>query len=392
MTKNSSLYIFIIWDKSRKMTNEIMNDLKKKFIIRDVYEISWDKNDFEKNLLRFYGSLYGAQKKIELCGTGPFLLILLSDPDEKFRKLESKGITLANSNIYDSKIMYREWIGKEFSIHSSVSKEETNHDLTLLLGKNTEDVEKELKLEWDGSIKNLEENLHGHNGWDNLEELVYVLNGTCKYVILRNFDDLYASAHKHHDIDMLAEGIKTKYIINSLSKKLEKALRVNIDQKQVYFDVKYPVDHYIDIKWFRDILERRVLNNNGFYIPSREDYFYTLLFHLVYHKKQIPKKYETILEILCKEYGLKEFFNNANKLDIKNSKILLSKYMKKMGYQNSNSFKYKIQRSSIQYNFLFSEVNRLIKKSVLIIQKQGFKILILEMKNKLKLITNKPES
>ena len=45
-------------------------------------------------------------------------------------------------------------IGKKFTIHSSVSKNETEHNLTLLFGKNIDDFTKELPTKWDGIIKN----------------------------------------------------------------------------------------------------------------------------------------------------------------------------------------------------------------------------------------------
>ena len=43
----AQLYLFIIWEKSRNKTDVILEDLEKKFVIRDVYEIKWKE---EKNL------------------------------------------------------------------------------------------------------------------------------------------------------------------------------------------------------------------------------------------------------------------------------------------------------------------------------------------------------
>ena len=71
------LYLYIIWEKSLSKKDMILADLEKKFVIQKIYEIKWSKQNFIKNLKRFYGfSLDSAQYKANLCGNGPFLLII----------------------------------------------------------------------------------------------------------------------------------------------------------------------------------------------------------------------------------------------------------------------------------------------------------------------------
>jgi len=62
---------------------------------------------------------------------------------------------LVNINIFDNKKSYRKLTGAGFAIHSSITDKETNDDLTLLLGKNTQDISKDLSEKWDGTIKKL---------------------------------------------------------------------------------------------------------------------------------------------------------------------------------------------------------------------------------------------
>ena len=50
---DSKLYLFIIWEKSRNKTEEILDDLRKKFVIRDVYQVKWSKENFLNNLEGF---------------------------------------------------------------------------------------------------------------------------------------------------------------------------------------------------------------------------------------------------------------------------------------------------------------------------------------------------
>ena len=42
----SRLYVFIIWEKSRGQTQNILDDLKKKFVIRAIFEVEWNKENF----------------------------------------------------------------------------------------------------------------------------------------------------------------------------------------------------------------------------------------------------------------------------------------------------------------------------------------------------------
>ena len=131
----SETYIFIVWDKARFKSDEIINDLNKNFIIRDIIEVSWTTDEFLNNLKRFYGqTLPDAKQKAKICGTGPFLLIVVSDPNPKFIPPSKSSISserdYVNTNIFNSKDRYRKLIGKEFSVHSSVSKNETDHNLT----------------------------------------------------------------------------------------------------------------------------------------------------------------------------------------------------------------------------------------------------------------------
>ena len=150
---SNNLYIFIIWERARKQTDTIMNDLDENFTIRNVFEIEWTKNEFLKNLKRFYGqSLPDAEEKARICGIGPFLLVVVSDSVPELKepsksKFSSKK-DFVNVKIFNSKEKYRKLIGEEFTVHSSVSENETEHNLTLLFGKNTHDFLKELPEKW----------------------------------------------------------------------------------------------------------------------------------------------------------------------------------------------------------------------------------------------------
>ncbi|MCH7648147.1 MAG: hypothetical protein IIA83_06040, partial [Thaumarchaeota archaeon] len=178
----NQLYLFIIWEKSRHKSDIIINDIKTKFVIREIFEIHWSKEYFQNNLIRFYGqALPDTKKKTLNSGMGAFLLILVNDPNPVFRnEIGVYGKLKINENISKNKMKYRNWIGKEFSIHGSISEKETEHDLILLLGKTSLEVANELPDHWDSSIKQLELDLFGHGGCKNMSEFLKMLNGTIK--------------------------------------------------------------------------------------------------------------------------------------------------------------------------------------------------------------------
>ena len=130
-------FAFILWEKARRKQTEILNDIQSKFEICKVFDITWQKSDFQKNLKRFYGiTLVDPAEKERQCGNGPFLLLILADKKPKHGKRKtSLGSQIVNTNIYDNKMAYRKILGSGFIVHSSIHKKESEHDFMLLLGK-----------------------------------------------------------------------------------------------------------------------------------------------------------------------------------------------------------------------------------------------------------------
>ena len=111
-TINSELYIFLIWENARTEENYLLQEIQKEFEIRDVYEITWDKKIFSNNMMRFYGPKLDRKvsEKTKLCGTGSFLLIIISDENPKFgRRRTSNGMELVNLNLFENKRKYRKF-------------------------------------------------------------------------------------------------------------------------------------------------------------------------------------------------------------------------------------------------------------------------------------------
>ena len=372
-------HIFIIWNKSLLKKDQIINDLKKKFELKTIFEMTWSQNLFLENIKRFYGAtLPDPEKKLKDCGTGTFLIILVQDQNPVYREngtgLQKK---LVNGNIFDAKMTYRKWLGVDFAVHGSNTQQETNHDLSLLFGKSLSEITKNYVSEKNQTIK-ISRDLVGTNGWSNFKELFHILNNSTNYVVLRNFENLTDPNHLENlkDVDILTDDFwQISYIVN---KKLRKegesgpSSYVKVNNQRIKFDFKTPGDGYYDKKWEEDILKKRRLFQNEFYILDDENYFYSLLYHMLIHKQKLNKKYIEILCIIAKELKIDDFDKIKNQSA--NLKEFLDKFLHKKDYTYTNTRTYRLTHN---------EFTRLSTNAIKISRKQGIGKLIRAAKDKL---------
>ena len=334
---NTELHAFIIWKNARYMTDDILNDLKKKFELLEVYEVNWSPEFFSDNMSRFYGvNLPPGAFKANQHDFGPFLLCIIEDKNPIYGNRETaKGETHVNINTFDAKQTYRSWTGGGNNIHASNTEEETEHDLILLLGKNLKDIHNSLPQAWDGKIKRVNSDLVGSKGWKDTSHLFYVLNATVNYLVLRNFEnisDLNTSV-RNSDIDILTNQVEEIRFITNAKKILEEKNQefhlVMIANNDVLLHVG---EQYYDPKWANDILNRKVLSQHGFYIPNDEDHFYSLLYRALVQKSMVPDDYIERLVSLSSKLKI----NNLTREDFSTYDTvieILDAYMRKMGYE-----------------------------------------------------------
>jgi|TARA_B100001750_G_scaffold128565_1_gene102145 SAM-dependent methyltransferase len=334
---DSELHVFIIWKKARHKTEEILSDLKKKFELLQVYEVNWSSEFFSDNMSRFYGvNLPPGAFKADQHDFGPFLLCIIEDKNPTYDNRETaKGETYVNINIFDAKQTYRSWTGGGNHIHASNTTEEAEHDLVLLLGKNLKDVRNSLSEKWNSKIETINSDLVGSKGWKNTSQLFYVLNATVNYVILRNFEnipELDISA-LNSDIDILTNQVEEiRFITNGkkiLEEKKQEFHLVKIENKDVLFHVG---EQYYDPKWVNDILDRKILYQHEFYIPTDKDYFYSLLYRSLVQKPMVPEDH---IEKLV-NFSTKLKINNLTRENFSTDNVIieiLDAYMREMEYE-----------------------------------------------------------
>lgn len=326
------IHLFILWQKARYKQKEILADIHSKFTILKCYEIYWSENLISSNYSRFYGTnLPSNSVKEKECGKGPCLLIILRDNNPKYElRSTSKGTEWVNINMFDSKSLYRNWTNGGHKVHGTNTTQETNHNLTLLLGKNVTDFLAENKLPTD-EITVLHKDIEGAHGWKSLANLFYVLNNTTNYVIIRGKNELLNNVFTdtHRDIDLLTNDVlNTQFIINgeSVFNPHRKHICININNCNYYLDLWDTKHRYFDYHWMLNMLETKV-NISGYNFLNKENEFYCLLYHCLIFKGFIASDYADIIDnYIKKELELVNTSNETILLDfLKKHQYYISK-------------------------------------------------------------------
>ena len=329
----TEVHLFIIWSKGIYQKDRILKDLSDKFIICSVYNVAWSKQMFSNNLSRFYGeNLPKNSKKEKHCGTDTFCCVIVKDSDPKYDiRNTNKGLRLVNSNIFDSKKKYRSWTNGN-KIHATDNIEETKLQLALLFSKDYNDyLNHQLYNKKEIDYK---EDIAGSKGWKNFNELFDILNLTCNYVVLRNFENLDEQLNsKHPDVDLLTDDLNLIIDVLNASKTKVKKYRVQysvlVSGKKINFDLRHVGDNYYDKKWQYDILSKKNMHQKNFFVPDNTDLLYSMMYHALKHKPSISEDYFSQFLILSKKLNF-----NLNYNDMTNIKLLdnLLEYMNKNNY------------------------------------------------------------
>ena len=342
MKVKQEIHLFVIWNNAYSVKDEFLLEINKILEVIGVHELTWSDDAFDNNLMRFYRKRPSMSDKGDRVGRKPFTLIVVKDNNPLYEtRHTSKGDEVVNVNIFDLKDKFRKLSGPpDDLIHATNNLTESNHDLTLLLGLNCDDY---LKTTWITKIPDkINRNLMGYNGWNNITDMFYVLNNTIEYVVLRNWEGLPDKflLDGHNDIDLLVDNLKDAIYILNAEKVFPEDHRVHfkvkIDNDMIPFDLRFVGDDYYDIKFEKDILNDRIINN-GFYVPNDYFHFYSLLYHAFVHKHNIKDDYKVKLNSMTENYKPEEFTQN-------NAAIILREFL------NNHDYKVTRPEPSVRYN------------------------------------------
>lgn len=140
--------------------------------------------------------------------------------------------------------------------------------------------------------------------WPNLESIFSEINNKCNYLVLRNYEELQEGKliAGHEDIDILCDD--AKLFVDTIKGKKEPVdghffhYYVSVCNKIIEFGVRTVGDGYYSESWQKDMLKKRKFVNDFCFAMDDENYFYSLIYHAVLHKKIISNDYfERLTEI-----------------------------------------------------------------------------------------------
>lgn len=136
MTDSRNVFLFVIWSKACAHEAKIAEEIADRFHVLRDFRVSWPKRHFAENLAAFYGwrSWHIWRNKARKCGTGPFRVIVVEDTSPVWkRERDTYGHELViDANVYALKQSFRALTGRSNVVHSSVTPEETEHQLAAL--------------------------------------------------------------------------------------------------------------------------------------------------------------------------------------------------------------------------------------------------------------------
>ena len=172
--------------------------------------------------------------------------------------------------------------------------------------------------------------------WDHMEDAFGQINNECNYLILRNFEGFFGDIliEGHNDIDVLCASKRDR---KRMVRILDAKPRIGIDNgihykfmykgKEIALDVRTVGDGYYDRSWQSNMLKNRCFNPVGFYTMNLDDYFYSLIYHVIYQKKILSQEY------LIRLRKMNPLFHDSDQIDFE--KALLQ-------FMVQNHYKYTI--------------------------------------------------
>jgi len=319
------MFLIILWSNARKYQDTILADMQTRFANVKTFEITWSEQFLESNFSRFFEKSICRSEIEKKYGSDAFVVCIVEGNQTK---------------ISDAICRYKKIIGSTDAVYAAMSHKQVNRDITLLFGKNIEDLKQEENYK-SAELVRIKKDLEGASKWDNLAQLFYVLNNSINYVVLRNYEKLPNDFDPsiHGDIDLLVEDLgKILWSTNAFKmfpeKKTSVAYYVPFCSGNIQFDFRYLGDNYLDKKWERDILRsaRRYTPprySDSFVIMSPVNQYFTLLYHAYVQKWKIASDYPNKLRQFAEKIGA------TYKDDPKYSMLQLYDFMNEQNYHVS---------------------------------------------------------
>jgi hypothetical protein len=328
---NREYACFAIWEGGRAKEKDVIEGLREKFDIVADFLIHWSDKHYSRNIQRLYQrpgihSGTGYDKKI---GKPPFRFVIVEDKNPSYAWMRSVSglIEPSNRNVVEKKYEFRSWYEREYQVHSSNNIGEFYFQAILILG---EVLLYESIRSRDSGLKVINKDLEGAEGWKDWSELLKVLNFCSNYLVLRNFDHLPKDASEG-DVDFLCDNYQLFASAANIFQKAGRTYKgvVEVSGARIPVDIRFVGDGYYSAAWQKDMLRRRLLSD-GMYVPSVDDYFFSILYHCKIHKKTPSLRYQDLLQDLAERMRFDWFLD----VDLHNDAMVAEIIKGYMGFNN----------------------------------------------------------
>lgn len=330
------LGLFVLWSNARREQARILALLRSRFDVRSVREVRWSPEESARNFDRFYNNRLvppyrGSVKRLK--GDGPLLVVTVVDHEPRYRPRNTlKGWRLVNVNLFDTKLVSRTWTADK-SIHGSDSGAEATRDLMLLLGTDPSTFLQQHPRAWDEVIRSEQRDLIGAHGWESPDSFFTALNHTVPYVVLpKEPGDRFIEEGSGFEIltseykELVA--VANARPIGGMLPSWGGRFRVRIGGRDVRMELRSVGDGFLDAGWERDLLQRRVWNEPGFYSLRPEDALETLAYRAVAHRAGSDESRRRHLAALAR--ALDQPLGSEKRAD---GRVLVERLLRERGYE-----------------------------------------------------------
>lgn len=317
------LHTIIIWESGFNHIGKILYELQLFFEIKHYMKIQWNEENILTQLNRIYPNrtFNLDSPKIKEIGGYNLFLFVINDPNPDI-------VDGVNQNIkfYKQKLRF---LGINY-LHGSDNELESWQNYNAVHEIERCQYERysglsTLKLIRDPKAREISikqfpiTELNDHN------DLFRALGECGKYVVLRNWE-FYPEAildNNHQDMDILVEDRFSTLVALNAKPAFHDTNRsryyVSVGDEVVQMDIRFISDGYYDHQWEIGMLERRARHTKGFYILNPEDYFWSLLYHEIFHKGKVREDTRKVLLPLMENISdvIPEDLENERLLEIK---------------------------------------------------------------------------
>jgi hypothetical protein len=295
------IHAFLLWANALPRSDAILADIQSRFALVEVVRIEWTRDAFARNLTRFYGqSLESGSEKELHCGNGPFLLVVVEDPEPIYAsRRTTRGRARVNVRMFEAKKRYRRWTGGGHRVHSTVTPREADRDLFLLLGLRSADFAGGRR--WDGAVSSQHRDLLGADGWESRDQLLTAIELVVGYVALVS---AAAPAGADEPPRLLVEDRWWTAQIATSSDRPADDVSAPVAGAELRLVLSKVGDGSLPASWQHRLLSTPVRAPEGLLVPAPVDRYYLALHEVASEGRVLTEADRSELERLARELGL----------------------------------------------------------------------------------------